>query len=255
MWDPDQYLAFGDRRARPGLELLARVDVSTPDLVVDLGCGPGHLTVHLRERWPAARLLAVDSSPEMLARARNARADLEVEWIGSDASSWEPPSPADVIYSNAVLHWLDDHASLLPRLVGAVAPGGAFAVQMPRNHSAASHQVAFEVARDGPWSAHLEPLLRTDPVASPQEQHELLAPHVADIDIWETEYLHVMDSADEIVEWTKGSLLRPLLAALEPDAAAEFESRYRDGIRGAYPPSPSGRVLFPFRRQFIVARR
>ncbi|MDX1657440.1 MAG: methyltransferase domain-containing protein [Nitriliruptorales bacterium] len=253
-WDPEQYLRFADRRTRPALELLARVEAEEPGSVVDLGCGPGHLTVRLRERWPDARIVAVDSSVEMLARAREEHDDLEVEWVEADAAVWEPDEPPDVIYSNAVLHWLDDHEELFPRLVSLLSPGGVLAVGMPRNHPEPSHTTAVEVARAGEWREVLEPVLRPRPVAEPHHYYDLLVPHTASLDIWETVYLHVFPTADHIADWTGGSMLRPLVAELEPDQAERFEEQYREGLRSAYPPGPDGRVVFPFRRQFIVAR-
>ena len=254
-WDPEQYLRFADRRARPALELLGRVEVEDPGLVVDLGCGPGHLTARLRERWPHARIAAVDSSAEMLARARGEHGDLDVEWIEVDAAVWEADESPDVIYSNAVLHWLDEHDELFPRLVSLLSAGGQLAVQMPRNHPEPSHTVAVEVARAGEWREVLEPILRPRPVAEPHHYYDLLAPHTTSLDIWETVYLHVFPTADDIAEWTGGSMLRPLLAALSGEEAADFEAQYRAGLRSAYPPGPDGRVVFPFRRQFIVATR
>ncbi|MDX1620719.1 MAG: methyltransferase domain-containing protein [Nitriliruptorales bacterium] len=254
-WDPGKYLEFADRRTRPALELLSRVPMEDPLFVVDLGCGPGHITARLRRRWSEARITAVDSSPEMLGRAREEHADLDVDWVEADATTWEPPETVDVIFSNAVLHWLDDHEQLFPRLLSLLAPEGVLAIQMPRNHPEPSHTIAVDVARAGEWRDRLEPILRPRPVAEPAWYHDLLAPHTSELDIWETVYLHVLPTADHIAEWTRGSMLRPLLAALEPDEAGEFEEQYRAQLRSAYPPGPDGRVVFPFRRQFIVARR
>lgn len=254
-WDPAQYLRFSDRRLRPALELLARVGMESPQTVVDLGCGAGNVTVHLRERWPDARIVAVDSSPEMLERAAADHPDLDVEWTEADAATWTADRPADVIYSNALLHWLDDHEELFPQLLAQLASGGELAVQMPRNHARPSHTCAIEAARSGPWAATLEPLLRTEPVAVPVDYHRILAPHAASVDVWETDYLQVLTGPDAVAEWTRGSLLRPLLGALDHDAADAFEAEYRDRLRGSYPAEADGSVLFPFRRLFLVAVR
>lgn len=254
-WDPGQYLRFADRRLRPALELLARVPGDAPRYVIDLGCGAGNVTVHLRQRWPDARIVAVDSSPEMLDRARNDHADLDVEWVLGDAATWEPDGKVDVAYSNALLHWLDDHEALFPRLVGQLAEGGTLAVQMPRNHARPSHTCALEAVAAGPWAATLASLVRPEPVAEPATYHRILAPHAASVDVWETDYLQVFSGPDEIAEWTRGSLLRPLLAALGDDDASAFEADYRGRIRAAYPAEVDGRVVFPFRRLFVVATR
>lgn len=250
-WDPAQYLRFADERTRPAVDLLARVPVVSPRSVYDLGAGAGNVTRILRERWPGARITGVDASAEMLERARNAAPD--VTWVRADLASWRPPEPADLILSNAALHWLGDHERLFPALVGALAPGGVLAVQMPRNFGSRQQTAIADVVREGPWRARLERLVRQAPVAEPSAYFDLLAPVVADIDLWETEYVHVLAGADPVKEWTKGSALKPFLDALEEPERSRFEARYAELVASAYPRRADGRTLFPFRRLFIVA--
>ena len=252
-WDPAQYLRFSDLRLRPALELLARVPAEAPARVVDLGCGAGNVTRFLRQRWPQAELTGVDSSAEMLARAREA--EPSVRWLEADVGVWAPPAPPDVIYANAALHWLPDHERLFPRLMAALAPGGVLAVQMPRNFLAPSHTAIAEAARMGPWRTRIEPLLRPSPVADPAFYYDLLAPLSASLDIWETEYLQVLDGDNPVKEWTKGTWLRQFLEALEEPDRSGFEDCYARLVARAYPRRADGRTLFPFRRLFIVARR
>jgi trans-aconitate 2-methyltransferase len=254
-WDPTQYLRFADHRTRPALELLARIEAGAPRLVVDLGCGAGNVTAYLRARWPQARIVAVDSSPQMLDRARRDHPDLRVEWIEADASAWTPDDDVDVIYSNALVHWLDEHDQLLPRWLGYLAPTGELALQMPRNHARPSHTCAVEAAAAGPWAERLRSLVRPEPVGSPRTYHRLLAPLARRIDLWETDYVHALAGPDAVVEWTRGSLLRPLLAVLDDVEAVAFEDEYRARVRDAYPAEPDGTVLMPFRRLFLVAAR
>ena len=251
-WDPAQYLRFASARLRPALDLLARIEADTPATVVDLGCGTGNVTALLAARWPDADVVGVDDSPEMLARAAADHPGLR--FVAGDVSSWRPDRPAAVVYSNAALHWLDDHDRLFPDLLGAVARGGTLAVQMPRNHHAPSHTAVAAAVAAGPWAGRLRPLLRPFPVREPAFYHDLLAPAAA-LDIWETEYLHVLTGDDPVAEWTRGSLLRPLLAALDADIAARFYADYSARIAAAYPRRADGTTLFPFRRLFIVARR
>jgi len=251
-WDPAQYLKFADQRLRPAIDLLNRIDVDDPAAIVDLGAGAGNVTRMLKERWPGARVTGVDDSQEMLDKA--AAVAPEITWERADLASWRPPKPADIIYSNAALHWLDGHERLFPALFSAVAPGGVLAVQLPRNFSAVSHTSISEAARNGPWRAKLEPLLRPAPVAEPAFYYGLLAPHAATLDMWETEYLQVMEGDNPVKEWTKGTWLRPLLAALEEPERSRFEAHYAELVARAYPRRPDGRTLFPFRRLFIVAR-
>lgn len=253
-WNPTQYLKFGGERTRPALDLLARIDMDAPKTIVDLGCGAGNISRVLAARWPQAEIIGVDSSVDMLNKARD-RAPLRVRFERHDIGRWRPTSPPDVIYSNAALHWLDDHGKLFPRLLDDLAPGGTLAAQMPRNHRAPSHTCMVEAAEAGPWRATLAPILRTDPVHEPEFYYDALAPHAVSVDLWHTEYVHVLSGVDPVVEWTKGSALKPLLDALEDAARESFLDAYRRRIRRAYPRRPDGTTLFPFRRLFIVARR
>jgi trans-aconitate 2-methyltransferase len=251
-WDPAQYLKFAGHRLRPAIDLLGRIDAEKPAEVVDLGAGTGNVTRLIRDRWPDAHVTGVDDSQEMLAKA--AAAAPAIDWERADLATWRPARRADVIYSNAALHWIPGHERLFTDLVGALAPGGVLAVQMPRNFSAPSHTSIAEAARGGPWRARLEPLLRPAPVAEPAFYFDLLAPRVAELDIWETEYLQVLEGPNPVKEWTKGTWLRPLLDALTEPERSGFEAAYGALVARAYPPRADGHTLFPFRRLFIIAR-
>ena len=254
-WNPQQYLLFAGQRLRPAVDLLARVGAESPRRVVDLGCGAGNVTRLLRARWPEAHVIGYDNSPEMLDEARESdlRNTDAVEWRHADLASWTPDAPVDVLYSNAALHWLDDHPALFARLLDALAPGGWLAVQMPKQWRGPSHATAFELAREPRWRDRLAGF-RTEPVLAASDYYGILAPRAAALDIWETEYLHVLEGEDAVAAWTKGSFLPQLLAPLDAAGAAEFETEYRRRVRAAYPPQPDGRVLFPFRRLFLVAQ-
>ena len=187
----------------------------------------------------------------MLAKAAAELGD--VRWVLQTLADWRAERPADVIYSNAALHWLPDHDRLFPALVEQLAPGGVLAVQMPRNFDAPSHTLIAQVVRAGPWRARLEPLLRPSPVAAPDFYYDVLAPLVARLDIWETEYLQVLEGANPVKEWTKGTWLKQFLDALEEPDRSAFESDYAARLRTAYPTRADGKTLFPFRRLFMVA--
>ncbi len=252
-WDPAQYLRFAGPRLQPALDLLARIPLAAPAAVYDLGCGAGNVTRLLRARWPDAAVTGVDASPAMLQAA--AAAAPGVRFVQADLAAWGPPAPADLVFSNAALHWLDHHATLLPRLLGHLGPGGVLAVQMPRNHDAPSHTGMVAAAEAGPWRTRLQPLLRRAPVAPPAVYHDILAPHAGRLELWETEYLHVLEGESPVVEWTRGSALKPLLDALEPPEREGFLADYAARMAAAYPRRPDGRTLFPFRRLFILAVR
>jgi len=189
----------------------------------------------------------------MLERARGT--DPGVEWQLADLHTWAPSSPVELLYSNAALHWLDDHDALFPALVAMLAPGGVLAVQMPRNFSEPSHTSLYETVRDGPWRAQLEPMIRVEPTKPAAHYHALLAPHVRELDVWETTYLQSLSGDNPVAEFVRGSALGPFLAALAGDERTAFESAYRTRVTAAYPARADGTTLFPFRRIFIVARR
>ena len=252
-WQPERYLIFGDQRTRPALDLLARVPIAKATRVADLGCGPGNSTALLAERWPEAEIIGVDSSPEMLAEAR--ASGVRAKWVEGDISAWTPDRPLDLVYSNAALHWLGDHAMLLPRLMDQLRANGVLAVQMPRNFEAPSHALLRETARNGPWADRLAGVLDRQPVAAPEWYYDLLGPLARALDIWQTEYLHVLDGHDPVLHWTRGTALRPIMQALDAEQFAAFEAAYAARLRQAYPRRVDGRTLFPFRRMFIVAQR
>lgn len=252
VWDPAQYLKFSDSRTRPAAELLARVPLDSPAQIVDFGCGPGNSTALLKRRWPEASITGVDNSADMLAAARRTHPDWA--WEEADIAAWAPKEPVDLIFSNATLHWLPEHETLFPRLVKQLKAGGALAAQMPNNFEAQDHALIRETAANGPWRDVLAPVdVRHIPFVQAR-YYDILAPHCRTIDIWETEYVQIMDSAAAIVEWNKGSALRPFLNRLSGIAQREFLARYTEALSAAYKPRSDGRVLFPFKRIFLIVR-
>ena len=252
-WNPDLYLAFGDHRLRPAVDLMARIPVDAPQRIVDLGCGPGHVTKLLAERWAKAEIVGIDNAAIMIERAR--RDVPALTFRHDDIAAWRAAPPVDLIFSNAALHWLNDHEQLFPRLLAQLNPGGVLAAQMPRNFDAPFHRALAETAEAGPWRAKLAPLLRRAPVWPPAAYWRLLAPQTQELDIWESEYLHALGGEDPVAEWTKATALMPFLEALAGPERGAFEAAYRARLRQAYPREADGRTLFPFRRLFIVARR
>ena len=252
-WNPTQYLKFASERLRPALDLLARIPAVAPETVVDFGCGTGNLTPLILRRWPNARLTGVDGSREMLAKAR---VDYpHTSFIQADVGTWRPPQPVDVLYSNAALHWLDEHEVLIPALLAAVKPGGWLAIQMPSNFAEPTHICVIEAIEQGPCRAKLEPHLRRRPVAEPRRYWELLHDKVTALEIWETQYLQVLKGENPVAEFIIGSWLKQFLDRLQESERSVFETDYRARVRSAYPPERNGHTLFPFRRLFIVAQR
>lgn len=249
-WEPGRYLTYGDERARPFADLLAQVRASQPQRVVDLGCGPGHLTVQLAERWPGATVLGVDSSPAMVERARSSPHP-RVEYVQADLRDWRPAEWVDVLISNATLQWVPDHRELLPGFVSALAPGGWLALAVPGNFAAPSHALLRELATDARFAAHTSGV-SWPAVAEPADYLADLASSGCEVDVWETTYLHVLTGDDPVFSWIASTGARPVLQALPADLREEFEAEYKTRLRDAYPPTPYGTVL-PFRRIFVVA--
>jgi trans-aconitate 2-methyltransferase len=249
-WHPERYLAFDDHRTRPAADLLARVPLRNPERVADLGCGPGNSTALLAARWPEARVVGVDSAPAMLATAR--ASGVRAEWQEADIAAGAPDAPFDLVFSNAALQWLPDHAALLPQLLARVRPGGFLAIQMPHNFQAPSHALLRAVAAEGPWAARLPREMRPGPVAEPEWYCDLLAPRAASLDIWQTEYLQLLEGEDPVLRWTEATALRPVTLALDETEGEAFKAVYAARLRTAYPRRADGRTLFPFKRLFMV---
>lgn len=254
-WEPGAYLKFADLRLRPALDLLAQVPLERPARITDLGCGAGNVTPFLRRRWPDGEITALDSSPEMLACAKAEQAGLDVTWQQADVRDWTASEPQDLIYSNAVLHWLDDHEQLFPRLMGGLNPGGVLAVQMPSQFAQPSHVLMRQVAQSGPWAETLTPLLRDAPVAEPDLYYDWLMPYCASLDIWQTTYTQVLDGDDAVLNWVSSTALKPLLEALDEAPRQAFKDALAAELNFAYPKRTDGKTLFAFRRLFVVAQK
>lgn len=258
-WDPDLYGRYGDERLRPALELLARVRHPDPGLIHDLGTGRGEMARLMAERWPAAEVVASDVSEAMLAVA--ARPPGRVRWERADAAAWDPPDPPDVVYSNAALHWVDDHERLFGRLAGTLRPGGVLAVQMPLNWSEPSHELMRRcLDTAGPGGTPVGPdelraRLARPPVAAPETYHEWLSGLLEPLDVWVTTYWHVLSGDDPVFDWVSGSALRPVLDSLDDRERHTFLGAYREALSQAYPRRTDGTTLFPFTRLFLVGTR
>ena len=253
-WDADLYLRYAEERTQPAIDLLSRIAVAQPRRVIDLGCGPGNSTALLRERWPGADVAGLDSSPEMIATATKNFPD--GKWIVADVTEWSDAAPFDVIFSNAAFQWVPRHDAILPRLLRMVGPGGALAMQMPLHFTSPLHQIMLDISKQPVWTDVLNKARTALAVAEPSYYYDLLQSQAERIDLWETTYHHVLPSADAILEWIRGTGLRPYLEALATqEQKTRFEELLLAGLRVAYPRRPDGNVLFPFRRVFFVAYR
>src|SRR5262245_21764487 len=253
-WSARQYLKFEDERTRPPRDLLAQVPLDHPRRVVDAGCGPGNSTELLIERFPEADVIGIDSSPDMLRQARERLP--RCTFVAGDLATWTPPPDTDLVFGNAVFQWVPDHPGVLARLLQDLPRGGVLAVQMPDNTHEPALALMQKVATSGPWAGALAQAgaARND-LPCPEDYYDLLRPLCGGIDIWHTHYQHIIQDHAGVVEWFKGSALRPFLAPLDAAMRAAFTARYTDEIARAYPSRADGAVMLKFPRLFMVAVR
>ena len=251
-WSAEQYLKFEDERTRPSRDLLAQITIADPRKVVDIGCGPGNSTELLVKRWPNAKVIGIDTSAGML---RQARARLpEQTFIEANVAHWVPPETCDVLFANAVFQWVPGHLKQLQRLLAQLPSGGVLAVQIPDSLDEPAHVLIRELAHEEPWREQLSEKARVrDAVPPPAVYYDALSPLCTHFQIWHTVYYHVLESSAGVVEWVKGTGLRPFLDLLEPAEAKQFLAEYTARIAAAYPPQADGKVVFRFPRIFIVA--
>lgn len=250
-WNAKQYLQFEKERSRPAADLLAMVPLTHPRYIVDLGCGPGNSTELISWRYPQAEIVGVDSSHEMVLAAQKRLPRLR--FIEADIADWQAEKPVDLIFGNAVFQWMPNHLEIFTRLIGTLAPDGLLAVQLPGNHLEPSHVLMRDLATDGPWSTKLATKrnIRTL-VHSARDYYDQLKPVAAHVELWQTTYHHILDSAASIVEWMKGTGLGPYLAALDEAERVAYLAEYEWELAMAYPPLVDGRVLFPLPRLFLI---
>lgn len=252
-WDADLYLKFASERTQPAIDLISRISLA-PSRIIDLGCGPGNSTAMLRQRWPDAEIIGLDNSREMIKAASQTHPDWA--WVEGDIATWTATVPFDLVFSNAALHWVPSHAEVIPHLLKQVRAQGALAIQMPAHFRSPVHELMIEIAKDPAWQASMENAIHAIKVERPAFYYDLLHSHASKLDLWETEYIHVMNSPASILEWIRGTGLRPFLEALpSEELTRRFEELFLAGLTKAYPAQKDGRVLFPFRRLFILAYR
>lgn len=253
-WDPDVYERYKAYRDRPALDLMVQIPARDFGLIWDLGCGTGEHAALLAARHPGARVHGLDSSPDMLAQAR--RRTAPVDWVLAGIESWSPDTAPDLVFSNAALQWLPDHGTLFPRLAGALASGGVFACQMPMAFETEHHRILRETAEEGPWASVTRAARLIRPTPSLADYYGWLAPLCREVDLWTTTYLHALEGDDPVVDWMRGTALRPYLDVLTDEALREaFLDAFRARIARAFPPRADGVTLFPFPRLFMVAVR
>jgi len=253
-WSAEQYLKFEDERTRPSRDLLEQIPLAEARRVIDIGCGPGNSTELLVRRWPQAEVIGIDTSADMLRQARERLPGRT--FTEANVAHWVPPENTDVLFANAIFQWVPGHLRQLQRLLGALTPGGVLAVQMPDNLDEPAHVLMREVALLEPWRTTLaEAAGVRDALPKPGVYYDALGPLCSRLEIWHTIYNHVLDDAAAIVEWVKGTGLRPFVDPLEPPERKAYLAEYTARIASSYLPQADGKVLLRFPRVFIVAVR
>lgn len=253
-WNASHYLRYGTERTRAAADLLARIDLQTPHNIVDIGCGPGNSTALLWRRWPESKVVGIDNSPAMITTARETHPDRQ--WLQCDVSQWNPPTTFGLIFSNAALMWLPEHESLVQRLFSKVANGGALAFQIPSANYAMVRRLIFDISHATQWEQKMHGPRSLLTMESPAFYYDTLVADASSLDIWETEYMHVMDSHMAIVDWIRSTGLRPFLEVLDTEAEEQtFTNELYQRVTTAYELRLDGKVLFPFRRTFVIAYR
>ncbi len=253
-WNAASYLKFETDRTRPSIEMLGRVTLEAPRRVLDLGCGPGNSTELLAQRYPNAEILGLDSSPDMLSKARERLP--QATFLEADIASWAPEKPFDLVFANAVLQWLPGHQTLFPRLLSWLSARGSLAIQMPDNLDEPSHALMRDIAAQEPWHEKFEDIeTERTPIPAMEQYYDWLSAEGAAVDIWKTTYCHVMDGPGAVVDWLKSTGLRPFLGRLTATEQEAFLVRYEAELEEAYPARTDGKRLLRFPRIFIVATR
>ena len=258
VWDANLYLKFADARVRPALDLMGRIDAANGarpgHAIYDLGCGAGNISRILAERFPTAEVIGVDSSDEMLAKARSQTTESRVSFAKGDLTQFKPSKPPGILYSNAAYQWVEGHIDYFPGLMKLLPSGGQLAIQMPRNHEAPSHALMRKAVEMGSWRDKLTQVRTIRPVLEPARYYDVLKPLCSDLEVWETIYQQPLTGKDPVAQFTAGTGLRPFLDLLEEPERTEFYKAYADLAAKAYPMRADGITIFPFRRLFIVGR-
>ncbi|MDC0994057.1 methyltransferase domain-containing protein [bacterium] len=252
-WNPNLYMKYGNERTQPSIDLVARIASSSPQEIIDLGCGPGNSTSILKNRWPNAMVAGLDSSEGMIKQARKDYPNQE--WIVGDISDWVADKEYDLIFSNAALQWIPEHQIVFPKLVGFLKDSGVLAVQVPFHYDSPLHKSIVEVSEDERWTGRMNQARSALTYKPASFYYDVLSSISSSLAIWMTEYYHVMESPEAVLDWISGTGLRPFIAALETEEANDFKKVLLGKYIDAYARQKDDKVIFPFKRQFIVATK
>jgi len=246
-WNPTQYEKFKQEREQPFFDLLALVTPMEHPRVLDLGCGTGALTAEAHARLHARETIGIDRSQRMLDAALTSTTPAGLRFEIGTIEAFEERDAYDVILSNAAFHWVEDHASLVPRLFAALKPGGQLAFQVPAMHDGVSHRLAEELTTIEPFRSAFAGWHKPQPVLPPDAYAQLLyRTGFTDQRVRLAVYPHVLDGPEAVVDWMKGTLLTEYERRLPPDLFAAFVDAYRERLLAKL--DRTRPYFFPFNR-------
>ena len=250
-WNPNLYLRFKKERTQPSIDLVKRIESDSPKRIVDIGCGPGNSTEVLRKRWESSEIIGVDNSREMIEKAKESYP--EGRWLLSDVYDLDPADPYDIVFSNAALQWIPNHERLIPHLLSLVGKGGVLAFQVPNNQDSGIHQNLCETILEPRFREYTGRVSHILNYRSGPYYYDLLAAKVAELEMWETTYYHILDNHEELLNWYKSTGMRPYLEGLPENLVEDFVASVRDKCRERYALQSDGKVIYRFNRLFAIA--
>lgn len=252
-WSSEQYLKFKKQRTQPAVDLAERIAADQPKNILDIGCGPGNSTAVLKERFPGADILGVDNSENMIDKAKASYPDLDFR-ICDITCELDKLDTYDVIFSNACLQWIPNHREFIPAFFGKLNEKGVLAVQIPMNGEEPLFKIMSKVIAEPRWNFS-DMNIEINETLLPEEYFDILSSCTESFDIWETVYYHRMPSIEAMVEWVKGTRLRPYINALDKSNAKLLENEIAERAAEIYGKQKNGEIIFKFRRFFFTAAK
>ncbi len=253
-WNSRQYLKFEKERTQPAKDLINRIEIENPNKILDIGCGPGNSTYELKKRWPDAQICGIDNSEDMINTAKSTYKDIDFAIVNASNQLHTINEQYDIVFSNACIQWLPDHHKLLGEMMDLLNNDGILAIQLPMNFNEPIHQLIREVVQREKWADLISNEREIDSL-SKEEYFDLLSDISSDFVLWETIYMHRMPSHESILEWYRGTGLRPYLNQLSEEYHEEFENDIIELIREYYPIQKNGEIIFRFPRFFFIAKK
>ena len=251
-WNAEQYSKFKKERTLPAIDLANSINSENVRKVLDVGCGIGNSTAVLKRRFPNARIIGADNSDDMLVAARKNNPELEFMKLDASTDLVNISDRYDVVFSNACIQWIPNHRLLIKRLMELLKKDGTLAIQIPQQAKHPMHRIVKSVAESEKWKQKI-PVSRVFHILTEEEYFDILSELSDNFRMWETTYFHTMFSHQSIIEWYKGTGLRPFLEQLSESDKGKFENDVLTETKRYYPIQQNGGIIFRFPRLFMTA--